>query len=289
MMMGFSYQKGLLPLSAGAIEQAIEVNGVAIKMNTQAFRLGRLAAVDPARIAAMMKGQDETVAPKTLDAMSLDEIVSHRSALLTNYQNEKLAARYRHMVTQVRDAARNGSFGDALPRAVAINYAKLLAYKDEYEVARLYADGRFEKQLRDQFEGDFKISFNLAPPILGGGKDALGRPRKRAFGAWMMPVFRVLAKMRGLRGTAFDIFGYSAHRRLERDLIAGYEKDVAHILSVLSPLTLDTAIEILSLPDRIRGYGPVKEKAVREAKVRYAQLAADLANPPSAPRQIAAE
>jgi indolepyruvate ferredoxin oxidoreductase len=289
MMMGYAYQKGLLPLSASAIEQAIEVNGVAIKMNTQAFRLGRLAAVDPARIAAMMKGQDGTVAPKTLEAMSLDEIISHRSALLTKYQNEKLAARYRDLVVQVRDAARNGSFGDALPRAVAINYAKLLAYKDEYEVARLYTDGGFEKQLRDQFEGDFKIKFNLAPPLLGGARDALGRPRKRAFGAWMMPAFRLLAKMRSLRGTAFDIFGYSADRRLERDLIAGYEKDVAHILSVLSPATLDTGIEILSLPDRIRGYGPVKERAVQEAKTRYGQLAADLASPPPAPRQIAAE
>ncbi|HEX9586194.1 MAG TPA: indolepyruvate ferredoxin oxidoreductase family protein [Bradyrhizobium sp.] len=289
MMMGYAYQKGLLPLSAKAIEQAIEINGVAIKMNTQAFQLGRLAAVDPARIADMMKGQDAAIAPKTLDAMSLDEIIAHRSALLTDYQNKKLADRYRNMVTQVRNAAANGGFGDELPRAVAINYAKLLAYKDEYEVARLYTDGRFEKQIRDQFDGDFKISFNLAPPMLGGGKDALGRPRKRAFGAWMLPVFRLLAGMRGLRGTAFDIFSRSADRRLERDLIAGYEKDVAHVLSVLSPLTLHTAIELLSLPDRIRGYGPVKEKAVSDAKARYAQLAADLVNPPPAPRQIAAE
>jgi indolepyruvate ferredoxin oxidoreductase len=289
MMMGYAYQKGLLPLSAKAIEQAIEINGVAIKMNTQAFQLGRLAAADPARLADMMKGQDATIAPKILEAMSLDEIVAHRSALLTEYQNAALADRYRNAVTQVRNAAANGGFGDALPRAVAINYAKLLAYKDEYEVARLYTDGRFEKQIRDQFDGDFKISFNLAPPLLGGGKDALGRPRKRAFGAWMLPLFRLLAKMRGLRGTAFDIFGYSDDRRLERDLIAGYEKDVATVLGLLSPVTLDTAIELLSLPDRIRGYGPVKEKAVQDAKARYAQLAADLANPPPAPRQIAAE
>lgn len=289
MMMGYAYQKGLLPLSAKAIEQAIEVNGVAIKMNTQAFQLGRLAAFDPARIVAMMKGQDELVAPKTLDAMSLDEVIAHRSALLTDYQDGKLAERYRNLVTQVRNAASNGGFGDELPRAVAINYAKLLAYKDEYEVARLYTDGRFEKQLRDQFDGDFKINFNLAPPLLGGAKDALGRPRKRAFGAWMMPAFRMLAGMRGLRGTAFDIFGHSADRRLERDLIAGYEKDVATVLSLLSPVTLDTAIELLSLPDRIRGYGPVKEKAVQDAKIRYAELARDLVNPPPAPRQIAAE
>src|SRR5579872_1128717 len=289
MMMGYAYQRGLLPLTAAAIEQAIEVNGVAIKMNTQAFRLGRLAAADPSRIDAMMKGHDEATAAKTLDTMSLDEIIAHRSAHLVNYQNEKLAAKYRALVKQVRDAALDRGFGEALPRAVAINYAKLLAYKDEYEVARLYTDGHFEQQLRDQFDGDFKISFNLAPPILGGAKDALGRPKKRAFGPWMMPAFKMLAKMRSLRGTPLDIFGHSADRRLERDLIAGYEKDVATVLSLLSAATHDTALELLSLPDRIRGYGPVKEKAVNEAKVRYAQLAADLANPPPAPRQIAAE
>src|SRR5258705_2631356 len=166
MMMGYAYQKGLLPLSAKAIEQAIEVNGVSIKMNTQAFQLGRLAAADPARLAAMMKGQDETVAPKTLDAMSLDEIIAHRSALLTSHPNADLAERYRKLVTQVRDAAVSGGFGDALPRAVAINYAKLLAYKDEYEVARLYTDGNFEKQLRDQFEDDFRFNYNIAPTLL---------------------------------------------------------------------------------------------------------------------------
>src|SRR5258707_5153909 len=155
MMMGYAYQKGLLPLTATAIEQAIEVNGVSIKMNTEAFRLGRLAAADPARLAAMMKGQDETAPPKALGAMSVDEIGAHRSELLTNYQNEKLAERYRKLGTQGRDAALNGGFSDALPPAGPINYAKLLAYKDEYEVARLYTHGNFEKQLRDQFDGDF--------------------------------------------------------------------------------------------------------------------------------------
>ena len=289
MMLGYAYQKGLLPLSAKAILQAIEVNGVSIKMNAQAFQLGRLAAADPARLEAMMKGKDEPVVTKTLDAMTLDEVIAHRSAHLTEYQNAALAERYRGLVKRVRDAATNGGYGDALPRAVAVNYAKLLAYKDEYEVARLFTDGRFEKQLRDQFEGEFKFNFNLAPPILGGGKDALGRPKKRAFGAWMMPVFRTLAKLRFLRGTPLDIFGHSPDRKLERDLIAGYEKDVATVLGLLSPVTHDTAVEILSLPDRIRGYGPVKEKAVQDAKARYAQLAADLVNPPPAPRQIAAE
>jgi indolepyruvate ferredoxin oxidoreductase len=291
MMMGYAYQQGLLPLSAAAIEQAIGVNGVSVKMNTEAFRLGRLAAADPARLAAMMEGQgqDSPVAPKTQEAMSLDEIVAHRSAHLTAYQGRRLANRYRKLVDQVRDAATRGGYDEALPRAVAINYAKLLAYKDEYEVARLFTDGQFEAQLREQFEGEYKFNFNLAPPILGGGLDPLGRPKKRAFGEWMLPAFRVLAKLRFLRGTPLDIFGYSPDRRLERDLIAGYEKDVVTVLPLLSPVTIDTAIELLSLPDRIRGYGPVKEKAVAQAKMRYVQLAADLANPPPAPRQIAAE
>ena len=289
MMLGYAYQKGLLPLSAAAIEQAIEVNGVSIKMNTEAFRLGRLAVAEPARLEAMMKGQDAPVAPKTLDAMSLDEIIAHRTQLLTDYQNARLAERYRKLVGEVRDAANRGGYGEALPRAVAINYAKLLAYKDEYEVARLFADGKFEQQLREQFEGDFRFSFNLAPPILGGGKDAQGRPNKRAFGAWMLPVFRVLAKLRFLRGTALDIFARSPDRKLERELIVSYEKDAAAALASLSPATVDTAVELLSLPDRIRGYGPVKEKAAKEAQARHTQLIADLANPPPAPRQIAAE
>ncbi|KRR00422.1 indolepyruvate ferredoxin oxidoreductase [Bradyrhizobium jicamae] len=289
MMLGYGYQRGLLPLSAKAIEQAIEVNGVSIKMNTQAFQLGRLAAADPARFKEMMKDHDAVVPAKTLDAMTLDEIITHRMGMLTDYQSARLAKRYRKLVDRVRDAATRGGYGDALPRAVAVNYAKLLAYKDEYEVARLFTDGKFEQQLRDQFEGDFKFNFNLAPPILGGGKDALGRPKKRAFGAWMLPVFRTMAKARFLRGTPLDVFGYSADRKLERELIGSYEKDVDTALGLLSQVTHDTAVELLNLPDRVRGYGPVKEKAVVDAKARHAQLTADLANPPPAPRQLAAE
>ena len=288
MMMGYAYQKGLLPLSAAAIEQAIEINGVAIKMNTQAFQLGRLAAADPARLAAMMKGQDETVAPKTLDEMTTDEIIAHRSAFLTGYQNGRLAKRYRALVDKVRRQSA-AEFGDDLTRAVAINYAKLLAYKDEYEVARLFTDGRFEKQLKDQFDGDYTFSFHLAPPLLPSENDHLGRPKKKTFGPWMMKAFRLLAALRFVRGTPLDLFGRSAERRMERDLIAGYEKDVAFVLEKLSPQNIDTAVELLSLPDRIRGYGPVKDKSVADAKLRYAELARDLVNPPPAPRQIAAE
>jgi indolepyruvate ferredoxin oxidoreductase len=288
MMMGYAYQKGLLPLQAASIEQAIEINGVAIKMNTQAFQLGRLAAADPARLAAMMKGQDETIAPKTLDEMTTDEVIAHRSAFLTGYQNSRLAKRYRALVDKVR-AQSAAEFGDDLTRAVAINYAKLLAYKDEYEVARLFTDGRFEKQLKDQFDGDYTFSFHLAPPLLPSENDHLGRPKKKTFGPWMMKAFRLLAALRFVRGTPLDLFGRSAERRMERDLIVGYEKDVAFVLEKLSAENIDTAVELLSLPDRIRGYGPVKDKSVADAKLRYAELARDLVNPPPAPRQIAAE
>ena len=289
MMMGYAYQKGLLPLSAKSIEQAIEVNGVAIKMNTQAFQLGRLAAADPARLAAMMKGQDETVAPKTLDAMSLDEIIAHRSALLTDYQD----AQARRALPQHGDAGAQRRAQWRLWRRVAARGRDQLR-----QTARLQGRVRsgaalyrrpVRKTAARPVRRRFQDQLQSRAAAARRGKDALGRPLKRAFGAWMMPVFRLLAKMKGLRGTAFDLFAYSADRKLERDLIAGYEKDVATVLGLLSPVTLDTAIEILSLPDRIRGYGPVKEKAVQDAKARYAQLAADLVNPPPAPRQIAAE
>jgi indolepyruvate ferredoxin oxidoreductase len=169
MMMGLAYQQRLLPLQGASIEQAIELNGVSIKMNKLAFQLGRLAAADPARLASMLKDDDETIAPKTLDEMSVTEVVAHRSAMLTDYQNAKLAERYRALVSKVQ-AASDG-YGDALTRAVAINYAKLLAYKDEYEVARLHTDGRFAKRLAAQFDGDFKIYFNLAPPVLPQERD----------------------------------------------------------------------------------------------------------------------
>ncbi len=287
MMLGYAYQQGLLPLHAESIEQAIGINGVAVKMNTNAFRLGRLAAADPARLAALVK--EETAPPKTLAEMSFDEIVAHRERLLTAYQNEALAARYRALVGRVGDAAARHGLGEELPRAVAINYAKLLAYKDEYEVARLFTDGGFAKQLHDQFEGDFKLSFHLAPPILPG-RDASGRPRKRTFGPWTMTLFRVLARLKGLRGTPFDLFGYGAERRMERELIAAYEADVAEVLRLLSPRSYAAARELLSLPDMIRGYGPIKHKAVEDARVRHAQLIAQLRDPPPLARpQIAAE
>ena len=285
MMMGYAYQKGLLPLSAASIEQAIEVNGVAIKMNTQAFQLGRLAAADPARLAAMMKGQDETVAPKTLEAMSLDEIIAHRSALADRLSER----RARRALSQAGDQgarrrASDGGFGDELPRAVAINYAKLLAYKDEYEVARLYTDGRFEKQLRDQFDGDFKISFNLAPPLLAGGTDALGRPRKRAFGAWMMPLFRLLAQparparhgLRYLRPQRRP----QARTRTDRGLREGRRRRAWRALAGHARHRDRTAVAAGSHPRLRTGEGEIgagRRSALRAARRRSRQPAAGAA------------
>ncbi len=273
MMMGYAYQKGLLPLSA----QVDRAGDRGQRRRCQDEHAGLPAGASGGRRSGAACGDDEGPGRDcgAEDAGCDVARRNHRASLDTadrvpeRKTRRSVIASWCHRCVS---AATDRGFGDELPRAVAINYAKLLAYKDEYEVARLYTDGRFEKQLRDQFDGDFKINFNLAPPILGGGTDALGRPKKRAFGAWMMPVFRSLAKMRSLRGTAFDIFGHSADRKLERELITAYEKDVAAVLGALSPITLDTAIELLSLPDRIRGYGPVKEKAAQDARTRHAQL-----------------
>lgn len=278
MMMGYAYQRGLLPVAAEAIEQAITVNGVSIKMNTEAFRLGRIAVADPERLAAML--HEETKPAKTQGEMSLDELIAHRSAHLTAYQDAALAERYRKLVDEVAAVVKTNGLDETLTRAVATGYAKLLAYKDEYEVARLFTDGAFEKELREQFEGDFKLSYHLAPPLLASEDDGAGRPKKKTYGPRMMTGFRWLAKMKGLRGTAFDVFGYSEHRRMERQLIADYESDVRAVLGKLSDQTAPTALSLLSLPDDIRGYGPVKDKAVKQAREKRAGLLKDLADPP---------
>ena len=290
MMMGYAYQKGLLPLSAAAIEQAIEVNGVAIKMNTQAFRLGRLAAADPARLAAMMKGQDETVAPKTLDAMSLDEIIAHRSALLTDYQNDsarralsrsgRAGARcraqwrlWRGVAARGRDQLRQAARLQGRVRGGAALYRRPLRKADPRPVRR-----RLQDQLQPRAAD---------PGRRQGCAGTAEEARVRSLADAGIPAAGEDARI--CAAPPFDIFGHSADRRLERDLIAGYEKDVAHVLDGAVAADAGYRDRNLSLPDRIRGFGPVKEKSVQDAKARYAQLAADLANPPPAPRQIAAE
>ena len=257
-MLGFALQKGLVPLSAQAIERAIELNEAAVELNKRAFALGRLAAHDPEQLESMAGG-DKPV------AKTLDEVIARRVALLAEYQDAAYAERYASLVAKVR-AAEKPLGRTQLTEAVARQYAKLLAYKDEYEVARLYAAPEFAARLAASFEGNYRLRFHLAPP-------ALGR-RKREFGAWMMPLFKVLAGLRRLRGTAFDPFGYSEERRTERRLIAEYEALVEELLASLDGRRHALAVELASLPDVIRGFGHVKAKSVVEAKKKEAELLA---------------
>ena len=267
LLTGFAWQRGLLPLSLEAIEKAIELNGVAVKASLSAFHWGRLLAHDPQAVHALMA---EPAASKTLAEMSLDELVKHRKAHLTAYQNAALAERYAGFVAHANALAAKERLSDKVPFAVAVTYARVLAYKDEYEVARLLTDPAFEAHLRDEMEGDFKLALNLAPPILGG-KDPNGRPKKREFGAWILPLLRALAPMKRLRGTPLDPFGYMAERRLERRLIADYEGIAARVLAGLRHDNEAEALAILSLFDEIRGFGPVKEEAARKVMARIAE------------------
>ena len=270
-MLGFACQIGGLPVSAEAIEKAIELNGQAVAMNLAAFRWGRRAAHEPefvrARVAAATSGQSE----RTL-AATLDEIVTTRSAFLAAYQNRAYAQRYERQVAAVRAAeekARPGS--TVLAETVARNLFKAMAIKDEYEVARLYTDGSFARQVSAQFESVERLEFHLAPPILGRtGTD--GKPAKSSFGPWMMTGFRFLAGLKGLRGTMFDVFGRTQERRMERRLLAEYEQDIAMILDRLTPERFDAACALAAIPSLVRGFGHVKAANAERAAAERMRL-----------------
>lgn len=261
LMLGYAAQKGLLPLSITAIQEAIRLNGTFVAGNLRTFARGRLAAHAPDLLAAELGDRDEQHPSVSLD--SIDDVSAHREQLLTDYQNRAYAQRYRRFVDDIRGrvAALNLVDGDAFVREVALTLARLMAYKDEYEVARLYADPRFMARLREQFDGDFSLTFHLAPPLLPG-KDGTGRPRKRQFGAWMMPVFKGLARLKGLRGTPLDVFGYTAERRRERRLIDDYMSMINSVSDRLSDDNLDVAVELARAAGEIAGYGPVKLAAM---------------------------
>ena len=281
MMLGYAWQKGLVPLRRQSIEQAIELNKVAVETNFAAFHWGRRVAVDRKGVEAAIAGPAR---PPVLEEMSLAELVAHRERHLTAYQDAGLARKYRALVERVRDAAG----GDERPvRAVAHTYARLLAYKDEYEVARLFTRPEFLAGLEAQFDGDYAIEFNLAPPFLPG-KAANGRPKKRKFGRWMLTGFKLLAAMKGLRGTALDVFGLSRDRRLERQLIGEYERLVEKVVAGLKPGNADAAALLLGLYNEIRGYGPVKADAAAKVRQRAAKLLADYQTPSPVPRVAAA-
>jgi len=269
-MLGYAWQKGLVPLSLSAIESAIELNGVAVKGNLRTFYWGRMAAHDISAVLDVLKDRPKQSRPK-LD--TVEEIIEHRAAHLTAYQNKALADKYTDFVAKV-SAAEKALGNDDLSKAVALNYAKLLAYKDEYEVARLYSLPQFRENLEAQFEGKMKLSLHMAPPFLPGKDKATGRPKKREFGAWIFTALKLMAGLRGLRGTAFDVFGYSAERRQERQLIKDYEVSVTSLLNELNADNYGLAVEIANIPNAIRGFGPVKDENIAAAKSAEAELLA---------------
>ncbi|WP_372884855.1 indolepyruvate ferredoxin oxidoreductase family protein [Shimia sp.] len=267
MIFGAAWQQGLVPISGDAIRKAIEVNGAAVARNLRAFEIGRWAALYPQEAAAMC-GDTVIDLPK-----SLDEKIAFREAHLVKYQGPALAARYRAMLERIEDPR--------LKEAVAIGYHKLLAYKDEYEVARLHLESRFKAM--QSFDGDFSVKYHLAPPLLSRiGPN--GRPRKQEFGVGMERWFRLLARMKGLRGTRFDLFGRSEERRMERALIRQYEADMEPLIRAHGAEAPDAAVALAELPTQIRGFGPVKMDNQAKAAKRREELLAALKSDPSLPQ-----
>lgn len=263
LMLGYAAQQGLLPVSVAAIEQAIRLNGTFVQGNLRTFALGRLAAHDPAALAKAL-----TITPELPALDTVADVVASRQRLLTAYQNADYASHYTGFVAEVQSAVAAVLLagGDSLVREVALTLGRLMAYKDEYEVARLYSQPEFMARIKAQFAGDFKLGFNLAPPMLPG-KDLSGRPKKREFGPWILTGFKVLTRLKGLRGTPFDPFGYTHERRMERRLISDYQELIRGLLPKLTPHNLSAAIALARAAGDISGYGPVKAAAV----ARYEQ------------------
>jgi indolepyruvate ferredoxin oxidoreductase len=273
-LLGYAYQLGRVPVSLDALERAIELNGRAVEMNKQALAWGRLAAHDAEAVEKLARPalRDSEASPPL---ETLEALVEHRAGFLTRYQSASWARRYRALVQRVVAREREcDPDSDRLAKAVARYLAKLMSYKDEYEVARLYTDGDFQRQLEAEFEGDYRISLHLAPQMLFPKDEETGRALKVSVGPWVLTAFRVLAAFRFLRGTPLDPFGYAAHRRLERRLISDYEKTVDELLEGLSKDKLDLAVQIASLPEGIRGFFDVKERHLEDVLEKQAQLLA---------------
>ena len=271
-LVGYAYQLGAIPLSGEAIEQAIALNGEAVKVNVAAFRFGRRAAVDPAGVEALAKPAQADENQRL--SQSFDEMVERRVEFLTAYQSSRYAGRYHALVERAKDAEAAKAPGQCgFAEAVARYLFKLMAYKDEYEVARLYTDGNFLKQVASTFDGqDLRFEFHLAPPLWTKPDPVTGVPRKTSFGPWMMSAFGVLAKLKFLRGTAFDPFGYSHERKVERKLIADYETLLEELMAKLTPVNHPLAVALAAIPEKIRGYGHVKARHLDAAKADEAAL-----------------
>ncbi len=286
-MLGFAWQRGLVPVTESAIFKAIELNAVAIDANKAAFRWGRRAAHDLKAVERVARPLTPTAMAEPDIATSLEDIVERRIDFLTAYQDAAYARRYKDLVVRVQRAEAERAKGmSGLALAVARYYFKLLAYKDEYEVARLHADPEFRAKLKANFEGDYRLRFHLAPPLLADKDPETGEAKKMEFGAWMLPVFRLLARLKGLRGTVFDPFGRTEERRMERRLIVDYEKTVDELLAHLAHDNHALAVEIASTPEHIRGFGHVKQRHQKEAKAKEAKLLAQF-RAPAQPRAAA--
>ncbi|MCK9382662.1 MAG: indolepyruvate ferredoxin oxidoreductase family protein [Sulfuritalea sp.] len=272
-MLGYAFQRGLIPLSSAALLRAIELNGATVEENRRGFSWGRRTAVDAAGVEALAAAGTADAATHKLSA-SLDEMVQRRRDYLTAYQDAAYAGRYADLVERVRKReAEVGAGGTALAEAVARYYFKLLACKDEYEVARLFADPEFQNALAAGFEGDYRLNFHVTLPWSRGAKPG-DEPKKIRIGPWLLPAMKLLAGFKFLRGTAFDPFGRSAERRQERQLVADYEATVALILEKLDRSRIATAVALASVPEDIRGYGPIKERSIAQATRKHAELMA---------------
>jgi indolepyruvate ferredoxin oxidoreductase len=273
-MLGYAYQLGALPLSAQAIETAIALNGEAAAMNTSAFRWGRCAAADPAAVEKLAAPAAGTITDARALSGSFEEMLARRTDYLTAYQNAAYAARYRARVEAAKAAeAAKAPDKCGLAEAVARNLFKLMAYKDEYEVARLYGNGEFARQVVQEFDGErLRFEFHLAPPLLARRDPRTGEPRKITFGPWLMPLFKGLMRLKFLRGTALDPFGYSAERRTERQLIIDYETTLGELCERLDPHNHHLAVGVAAIPEKIRGFGHVKTRHLAAAKADEAAL-----------------
>src|SRR5437879_1505356 len=285
-MLGYAFQKGRVPLAEGSLVRAIELNGVAVEFNRKAFLWGRRAAADLARVERIATPA-EVIPISQAFSRNLDELIARRVEFLTGYQNRAYAERYRKLVERVRSVETHKAGGGEgkfpLTEAVARYYFKLMAYKDEYEVARLHSDPGFMQKIEGMFEGGYKLKFHLAPPIFNRPDPCTDEARKSQFGPWMMMAFRILAKLKRLRGTPLDIFGMTQERKTERRLIEEYEATVAELLERLDGENQKLAAEVASVPEHIRGFGHVKRRHLDEAKKKEAGLlAAFRASRPSA-------
>ncbi|WP_372089009.1 indolepyruvate ferredoxin oxidoreductase family protein [Tistrella mobilis] len=273
-LLGYAWQRGLVPLAEASILKAIELNGIAVKLNLDAFLWGRRAAHDIRRVRDLV-ARSRPVAESERLSETIHEVMARRTGFLTAYQDASYAGAYAELVERVRQhEMRVMPRSTALTDAVARSLFKLMAYKDEYEVARLYTDGAFHDKLARQFEGDVRLTFHLAPPLFARRDKATGRPRKSSYGPWVMGAFRLLARMKRLRGTVFDPFGHTAERRTERRLIAEYRATVERLVAGLTPENHARAVEIAKLPMDIRGFGHVKDENLKRVRLKERRLLA---------------